>query len=420
MSKCILCNYDNSKLGINIRRIDGKEFFFCRDCVDMLNYHIDEFYSVIDEFEYNEYIEEQNHMVNSLKIKTPSALKKALDKRVISQDNAKITLSVAVYNHYKRLKNNLIKSVNGKDIQKSNILLLGPTGCGKTELARCIADELSVPFVIADATSFTEAGYVGDDVETLLRKLIDLSGGDIAKAETGIIYIDEIDKISRKGENMSITRDVSGEGVQQALLKIIEGANVEVPTSGMRKNPYGETVTINTSNILFICAGAFEGLDKIINKDLNNASIGFGSKVEKKESVIDFSNVETEHLIKYGLMPELIGRLPIITTVNELNKQDLLNILTKPTNSIISQYQKLFRMDKVRLEFNEEALESIVDITLKKKTGARGLRSIIEKAMLPIMYEVPDKKDISKVIITKEVITENKKPIYVKKKKNIA
>ena len=342
--------------------------------------------------------EEEESVTDNMQLATPSQIKAHLDQYVIGQDEAKRTLAVAVYNHYKRLKQNHKSDV---EIQKSNILMIGSTGSGKTYLAKSLAKFLGVPFAIADATSLTEAGYVGDDVEIILRTLLQNADYDIEKAQKGIVYIDEIDKISRKGENVSITRDVSGEGVQQALLKIIEGTVSEVPVTGNRKHSQGETVKIDTSNILFICGGAFDGIDKIIGKEETHNTIGFDAKVsDKKEAEVDMSKVEQHDLVKYGFMPELIGRLPIITALNPLSEDDLVHILTEPKNAITKQYQELLSMDGVKLEFEDEALKKIAEMAIKKKTGARGLRSIIENSMQKIMFDVPDMTTAKRVVVT--------------------
>ena len=331
---------------------------------------------------------------------------------VIGQEYAKKTLSVAVYNHYKRInnKNNVESDV---EIQKSNVLLLGPTGCGKTLLAQTLAKKLEVPFAIADATTLTEAGYVGEDVENILLKLIQAADYDIAKAEKGIIYIDEIDKISRKSENPSITRDVSGEGVQQALLKIVEGTTASVPPQGGRKHPHQEFLQINTENILFICGGAFEGLEKIVKDRIGKKTIGFGAEIESKKDISKYEVFEKllpQDLLKFGLIPEFVGRLPIIATLKELDKQALIDIVTKPKNALVKQYQKLFEIDNVQLEFEEDALEQIVEKAIERKTGARGLRSIIEEIMRDIMFEIPSNPKIEKCIITKETVTSGEPP----------
>ena len=328
-------------------------------------------------------------------LSSPEKIKTFLDNYIVGQDYAKKVLSVAVYNHYKRLKyfENHKQDSNDVEISKSNVLLIGPTGCGKTLLAQTLARLLNVPFAIADATTLTQAGYVGDDVENVLQRLIQNADGDVEKAETGIIYIDEIDKIGRKSENPSITRDVSGEGVQQALLKIIEGTTASVSKEGDRKHPTGERYTINTHNILFICGGAFEGIDKIIARRCNDNAIGFianvKSKTDSKEHIKLIKKVNSDDLIKFGVIPELIGRLPIVAVLDQLTEQDLINVLTQPKNAIIKQYQKLFEMDNVELEFEQEALQLIAEKSLKRKSGARGLRTIVEKILLDTMYEIP-------------------------------
>ena len=338
---------------------------------------------------------------------------------LIGQDDAKMTLAVAVYNHYKRVRQNKKSDV---EIQKSNILMIGSTGSGKTYLAQTLAKFLGVPFAIADATTLTEAGYVGDDVENVLVRLLEAADGDSKLAEQGIVYIDETDKISRKGENTSITRDVSGEGVQQALLKIIEGTVSRVPVGGGRKHPNAECVNIDTSNILFICGGAFDGLEKIISKGTDSKPIGFNAdiqSVEKKD--FDYSEVQQHDLVKYGLMPELIGRLPIVTALQPLSEEDLIKILTEPKNALTKQYQKLLAMDNVKLEFDNDALKKIAELAIQKNIGARGLRSIIEKATKKIMYSIPDMPDAKKVVITSDVV-EGKADalIYGAKDKKIA
>ena len=381
--------------------------FICDECIETCH-------KIINDIDINEEVE-GNHkeLLENEELPSPKNIKKVLDEYVIGQEEAKKVLSVAVYNHYKRIRN--MDKLDDVEIQKSNILLLGPTGCGKTLLAQTLAKILHVPFAIADATTLTEAGYVGEDVENILLRLIQAADYDIKKAEKGIIYIDELDKISRKSENPSITRDVSGEGVQQALLKIIEGTVANVPPQGGRKHPQQEFLKIDTTNILFICGGAFDGLEKIIASRTATKTMGFGAKVEPKKDIDVgkvFSQVEPNDIVKYGLIPELVGRLPIITSLNLLDKEALIQILSKPKNALIKQYIKLFKMDNVDLEIEKEALEEIVDLAITRKTGARGLRSIMESVMMDSMFDVPSNKAIKKCIITKGVVENKEKAIY--------
>lgn len=397
---CFLCGKAKNQTD---RLIKGKYGYICGDCISAASDLISE--------------EKQQSISNDIQVATPSQIKAYLDKYVVGQEEAKRTLSVAVYNHYKRLNQNKKSDV---EIQKSNILMIGSTGSGKTYLAQSLAKFLNVPFAIADATTLTQAGYVGDDVETMLRTLIENADYDIEKAQQGIIYIDEIDKIARKGENTSITRDVSGEGVQQALLKILEGTISEVPVVGGRKHPQAQTTKLDTSNILFICGGAFDGIEKIIGKKEQHNSIGFSANIsDKKSGGADLSQVEQYDLVKYGLMPELIGRLPILVTLNPLLEEDLVRILTEPKNAIVKQYKELLSMDGVELEFQDMALKKIAELAIKRGTGARGLRSIIEKSMQKIMFDVPDMKDVEKVVVTKQCI-EGKTDALVIGKKQIA
>jgi ATP-dependent Clp protease ATP-binding subunit ClpX len=347
---------------------------------------------------------------------TPSNIKKFLDQYVIGQDRAKKSLAVAVYNHYKRVDSMKSISIDDVEIEKSNVLLLGTTGTGKTYLAQTLARLLNVPFAIADATTLTEAGYVGDDVESMLVKLLQNADYNIQKAERGIIYVDELDKISRKSENVSITRDVSGEGVQQALLKILEGTVATVPPKGGRKHPEQPLLSVNTKNILFICGGSFDGIEKIIEKRVAQGSIGFGADLYGKNDIAKdeiLAQVEPDDLVKYGLIPELVGRLPIISTLESLDTKALLTILSEPKNALIKQYKKLFRMEGVELEFQDEALIAIAEIAIRRGTGARALRSILENVMMDIMYKIPSKENVTNCIITKEVVIDKKEPVYL-------
>ena len=401
--KCSFCGKSQESVE---RIIAGPGVFICDECIKVCNNIIEDEMYEDSEVSYTLNKEETE------KLPSPEQIKEILDSYVIGQEDAKKTLAVAVYNHYKRI-NNSQKDEDDVEIQKSNVLLLGPTGCGKTLLAQTLARILKVPFAISDATTLTEAGYVGEDVENILLKLIQNADYDIEKAEKGIIYIDEIDKITRKSENPSITRDVSGEGVQQALLKIVEGTVASVPPQGGRKHPHQELLQINTENILFICGGAFEGLDKIIDARTGKKAIGFGAEIKSKKEIDKYKIYEEllpQDLLKFGLIPEFVGRLPIVATLRELDKEALIDIVTKPKNALVKQYKKLLKLDNVELEFEKEALEAIVDKAIERKTGARGLRSIIEEIMRDIMFEIPSNPKIEKCIVTKETVLEKQPP----------